>query len=57
MRLFSGKKIKKTNKVSKLDDYVGYKVNNIKKIINENKTLIICSLIGSVYYVIKKKYL
>lgn len=44
---------KKSAKNIKLDDYVENKLSTLKNLVKENKTLIICTLLGSTYYVYK----
>jgi hypothetical protein len=57
MGLLGGKKSTKINKSIKLDDYVENKLLNLKKTLKDNKTLIICTLLGCTYYFVKNNFL
>ena len=48
---------KKSAKSIKLDDYVDNKISNLKKLVKDNKTLIICTLLGCTYYFVKTNFL
>ena len=50
MKLFRGKKSLKN---IKLDDYAYSKINDLKKILSENKTIIAFTLLGSSFYMYK----
>ena len=39
-----------------LDKFMGAKLNNMKNIVKENKTLLVSLLLGTVYYTIKNYY-
>jgi len=58
MSLLGGKKDdKKSGKNIKLDDYIESKISNFKKLFNDNKTLITCTLLGCTYYIVKTNFL
>ena len=57
MGLLTSKKSAKINKSIKLDDYVENKLLNLKEIIDNNKTLITCTLLACTYYFVKNNFL
>lgn len=57
MSLLGVSSSKKSSKNIKLDDYIENKISDLKKLVKENKTLITCTLLGSIYFFIKTYFL